>query len=118
MPFIEDLQLRHRPGHNRWEVISPLRYLTQDGEEIVVPAFYLTDLASIPRPVWRLVPRDHPTARRPATLHDYLYTHQTNRFSKAQADRLFYQALREEGMNRVLAWLMWKAVGLFGRGDW
>ncbi|WP_431482154.1 DUF1353 domain-containing protein [Pseudomonas solani] len=71
----------------------------------------------MPRLAWRIVPRDHAQARRPAVVHDYIYTSQTHRFTKEEADRIFQQALIEEGMNRALAWLMWCAVRIGGRGQ-
>lgn len=131
MPFESQLELRHRPGHHRWEVIKPLRYrhytrtpalpsgyYPPASQLIVVPVGYLSDLASVPRLARRLVDSQSPTTRRPAVLHDYLYTDLTHRFTKFEADRMFYDALLEEGTPPLLAWLMWKAVRLGGRGNW
>ncbi len=118
MPFESDLELRSLPRADAWEVTRPLQYFAPDSRLVVVPVGYRTDLASVPRLAWRIVPRDHALARRPAVVHDYLYTHQTHRFTKSEADRVFYDALLEEGMPQPLAWLMWCAVRLFGRGGW
>lgn len=131
MPFESQLELRHRPGHRRWEVIHPLQYrhytltpaLTggyqpRASQLIVVPVGYLSDLASVPRLARRLVDSNNPTTRRPAVLHDYLYTDLTQRFTKRQADRIFYDALRKEGTARPLSLLMWLAVRIGGRGHW
>ncbi|MFC3939168.1 DUF1353 domain-containing protein [Pseudomonas gingeri NCPPB 3146 = LMG 5327] len=118
MPFESDLELRHRPGHTRWQVVRPLQYVTLDGRRIQVPIGYLSDLASVPRLARWLIDREEPAARRPSVLHDRIYTHETHRFTKAEADRIFYDALREEGMNTALAWLMWQAVRIGGRGTW
>lgn len=131
MPFDSPLELRHRPGHNRWEVVRPMGYLRclparaslggyqpDHIQRIEVPAGYLSDLASVPRLARRLVDPQAPNMRRPSVLHDYLYTHQTHRFTKAEADQIFYEALLEEGMGQLLAWLMWQAVRLGGRGNW
>lgn len=118
MPFQSDLELRHRPGHDRWELAKPLGFVTAAGAVITVPAKFRTDLASVPRMVWRVLPRDHPEARRPAVVHDYIYTHLVERFTKSEADEIFHQALLEEGMCKPLAWLMWCAVRIGGRGNW
>lgn len=118
MPFESDLELRHVPGKDRWTLALPLIYRAQDGRLVNVPAGYRSDLASVPRIAWRIVPRDHKAARRPAVVHDYIYTDLTHRFTKAEADKIFHQALLEEGMNRALAWLMWCAVRIGGRGNW
>ncbi|EQM70952.1 DUF1353 domain-containing protein [Pseudomonas tohonis] len=118
MPFKAALELRSLPELDAWETTMPLPYMTQDDRLVVVPTGYRTDLASVPRLAWRIVPRDHAQARRPAVVHDYIYTSQTHRFTKEEADRIFQQALIEEGMNRALAWLMWCAVRIGGRGNW
>lgn len=118
MPFLSELELRHVPGGDAWKVARPLQYRDRLRRLVVVPQGYRTDLASVPRLAWRIVPRDHGPARRPAVVHDYIYTNQTHRFTKAQADRLFYEALLEEGVGQLLAWLMYAAVRLGGRGNW
>ncbi|MOA12474.1 hypothetical protein D3C78_1324690 [compost metagenome] len=96
----------------------PLQYLTRDCRLVVVPAGYRTDLASVPRIAWSLVPRDEEAARRASVLHDYLYTDLTARFTRQEADRIFHDALLEDGMPRALAWLLWCAVRVGGRGNW
>lgn len=131
MPFESHLELRHRPGHYRWEVIKPLTYCHSDPalalpagyqprstQRITVPIGYLSDLVSVPRLARWLVDSQNPSTRRPAAVHDYLYTDLTHRFTKREADRIFYDALIEEGTSRWLAWLMWKAVRIGGQGSW
>lgn len=121
MPFESQLELRHRPGHLRWEVIGPLKYrlpTPRESQLIVVPVGYLSDLASVPRLARRLVDTQGPTIRRPSVVHDYIYTSLTHRFTKREADTIFYNALIEEGTPTPLAWLMWQAVRLGGRGSW
>ncbi|MBX9755181.1 MAG: DUF1353 domain-containing protein [Pseudomonadaceae bacterium] len=118
MPFKSDLELRNRPGQDQWQVSRPLEYLTRGLRLIVVLVGFRTDLASVPRLAWVIVPRDHPKARRPAVVHDFIYTNLTHLFTKAEADQIFYEALLEEGMDKPLAWLMWCAVRIGGRGKW
>lgn len=121
MPFNSDLVVRAVNGAAQWRLTKPLFYrhdTPQGSRVIVVPAGYRTDLASVPRPAWWLVPRDDEQARRPSVVHDYIYTNLTDRFSKAEADRIFYDALLDEGMHKPLAWLMYTAVRIGGRGNW
>ncbi|MHB0817717.1 DUF1353 domain-containing protein [Stutzerimonas stutzeri] len=118
MPFESHLELRHVPGSERWKVVTPLQYRTADGRLVIVPVGYRTDLASVPRLAWRIVPRDHVQARRPAVVHDFIYTHLPHRFTKREADKIFHAALLEEGMSKALAWLMHLAVRIGGRGNW
>ena len=43
-------------GNGIWIVTEPLVYITKQGESISVPAGFPTDLASIPRPLWWILP--------------------------------------------------------------
>ncbi|WP_152219734.1 DUF1353 domain-containing protein [Pseudomonas sp. SCB32] len=118
MPFDSSLDLRSLPLQDAWRVLRPLQLRLADGRLIVVPVGYVTDLASVPRIAWRIVPRDYAPARAPAVVHDYIYTNLTHRFTKAEADRIFYDALLEQGTPKLLAWLMWCCVRVGGRGNW
>lgn len=118
MPFESHLELRHRPGHNRWEVIRELHYRTADGRLIVVPVGYLSDMASVPRLARQLVDPQTPAVRRPSVVHDFVYTDLTHRFTNAEADQILYESLIEEGMGKFMARLIWCAVRLSGRGNW
>ena len=118
MPFESELDLRSLPQRDAWRVLRPLQYRLADRRLIVVPIGYVTDLASVPRIAWRIVPRDYAPARSPAVVHDYIYTNLTHRFTKTEADRIFYDALLEQGAPKLLAWLMWCAVRIGGRGNW
>lgn len=120
MPFLTSLKMESIPpkGENSWRMIEPLVYVTKSNLQIVVPVGYVHDLASVPRWAWRIVRPDHPTARRPSVVHDYIYTDLTKYLTKKEADNIFYEALLEEGTGRVLAWLMWAAVSVGGKGNW
>lgn len=124
MPFLTSLKMESIPpiktdlGEDSWRMIEPLVYVTKSNLQIVVPVGYVHDLASVPRWAWRIVRPDHPTARRPSVVHDYIYTDLTKYLTKKEADNIFYEALLEEGTSRVLAWLMWAAVSVGGKGNW
>lgn len=118
MPFRTELVVKAVMGTKQWQLVRPLMYLTANNQWVTVPQCYRTDLASVPRPVWWLIPRDDECARRPSVVHDFIYTNATDRFTKAEADQVFYDALLEEGMPKPLAWLMYTAVRIGGRGNW
>lgn len=100
-----------RPGH--WVLLNDLIW---DGEErIVVPAGTSTDLASIPRPL-RGILQQNGVSRRPAVLHDYLYSSRS--VTRAQADAIFRQALAAEGMGGLGRFTYWAGVRLGGRFAW
>lgn len=96
-----------RPGY--WLVIAPLVW--DDGRRVTVPAMFETDLASIPRPFRNLfsVNGRH---RRAAVLHDWLYAGQC--LSRADADRLFLDAMEADGVGWAQRWSMYCAVRAAG----
>lgn len=96
-----------RPGY--WLVIAPLVW--DDGRRIIVPAMFETDLASIPRPFRNLFSVNG-KSRRAAVLHDWLYAGQC--LSRADADRLFLDAMAADGVGRAQRWSMYCAVRAAG----
>lgn len=87
-------------------------------ETIVVPAGYVFDWSSIPRPLWSFFPPNYSEARRGAAAHDYIYSHLYWHYDKSFADRLLVNFMKKEGSNRITANLFYFAVGFGGRGGW
>lgn len=48
-----------------------------------------------------------------STVHDYLYSRQV--YGRKECDAIFYEALREEGVAKWRAWLMWAGVRIGGK---
>lgn len=117
MPFLNDLILKVVPG-STWQLAEPLTYNHTHYGLINVPSGFKTDLASVPRIAWRIVNPSTSGTRRPAVIHDYIYNCLTNRFGRKQADKIFYDALRECGTNYLLVNLMYFAVRIGGKGSW
>lgn len=110
--FTTPLDLRAQlPG--RWVLLRDL--IWHDEQRITVPAGFVTDLASIPRP-FRGVLNQNGNSRRPAVLHDWLYSTQT--LSRAAADGIFRTALIAEGMGRIGATVYWAGVRAGGWVAW
>lgn len=80
---------------------------------IQVPAGFVTDLASIPRWLWSVLP-PHGQYAKAAIVHDYLYTKAIG--SKAYADKVFLEGMEVLGVPKRKRKLMYTAVRLFGRG--
>ena len=89
-------------GSRDWVLMAPLVYYTVDWA-IEVPSGFLTDLASIPRVFWPLVPVNG-RHRAAAILHDYLYV--TQPCTRAEADALFLEAMHAGGVR-------WSVLGAF-----
>lgn len=79
-----------------------------DNSLIVVPAGYKTDLASIPRVFWNILPPQQANFIAPAILHDYLYA--TGYASRKYDDDVLYSALRSQGTMWITANVMWLGV--------
>ena len=85
------------------------------GETIDVPVGFLTDFASIPRPLWWLLPRWGKYGNA-AVIHDFCYWEQ--RYSRHRADRIFLEAMKVLGVKPITRSVMFAAVWLFGCFGW
>lgn len=104
------LRLQHEQGQ-RWKTLDPLRYMRTADEIYVVPSGFSTDLDSVPR-----IPVLHAwlkaRATRSAVVHDYLYR---QRYDRAEADAVFFDAMKHEG---VPAWRRWPIYLGVRSGGW
>ena len=98
-----------------WIVKRPFSYHVgsrYSNFKIKIPYGFKTDLASIPRPFWAILPPDGFGYMKPAILHDYLY--QSKMVSRAQADGIFLEAMTVLGVNPFVRGIIHSAVRLFG----
>ncbi|EEM9454573.1 DUF1353 domain-containing protein [Salmonella enterica] len=102
-------------GHYEWRVHEPFAfYLSNDNSDVIeVPAGFVTDLATIPRVFWSLMPPDGKYAKA-AIIHDYLYDNALR--TKREADRIFLDGMTVLGVPRWKRMIMYYAVRLFGQG--
>lgn len=83
---------------------------------IVVPALLIVDGCSIPRFLWRVC--GHPLMPKfwlGMLIHDYLYgntdlTDEEKGMSRKEVDLLFYDLLRDQGIGRIKAGIMYRGV--------
>lgn len=83
----------------------------------VVPANFITDLASIPRILWAFYSPNDTATIRPAILHDYMY-HCDTKYTRREADLIFYYALVCSGVSKFRANKYYYAVRLLGWKFW
>lgn len=112
MPFKSHLIVQEAPSHGEWILHLPLIYQTWQGEEIVVPEGFVTDLASIPWPVRQLVPHNA-KERSPAVIHDYLFVIQDRPLS--EANHIMMDAMIDTGTARHARWLIYAGLMV---GSW
>jgi hypothetical protein len=95
-------------------ISEPLRIMLFSGQEIIIPAGFPTDGASVPRALQSVFSSigDHFLAD---IIHDYLYT--TNLLPRAECDLEFWRwmdLLRPLPKSRLDNWLRYQAVRLGG----
>lgn len=104
-------------GDSEWWLLTesiPTRIGVSD-EVITVPKGFVTDLASIPRLFWSLLPKTGPYMSA-AILHDYLYWDQ--RCTRAEADQIFDIEMKSYGVSETSRSLIFSAVSDFGAAAW
>lgn len=73
----------------------------------------MTDIASVPRILWMLLPPDGKHAKA-TIIHDYLYDNALR--TKAEADRIFLDGVTVLGVPKLKRIVRYLVVKLFGRG--
>jgi hypothetical protein len=79
---------------------------------VVVPRWYVTDFASVPRLFWNIIPPMDPRIAWIAPAHDRCY--ETHELSRSDADDLLYWGMLAAGAGKLSAYAAWSAVRLFG----
>lgn len=100
-------------GASSFRVVEPFRYVDPaTGDEYTVPNAdeHITDLASVPSILLWFVPR-FGRHTLPALLHDQLVDHDLAD-DRERADRIFRDAMGEQGVRLARRWLMWAAVSI------
>ncbi|EMZ2673947.1 DUF1353 domain-containing protein [Salmonella enterica] len=101
--------------HYRWCVYEPFEfYLSDDNSDVIeVPAGFVTDLASVPRIFWTILPPDGKYAKA-AIIHDWMYDNALR--TKKEADKIFLDGMTVLGVPKWKRTVMYWAVRWFGRG--
>ena len=98
---------------------------TVNGTTLTVPVGFKFDLASIPRLLWTFLAPFELSIPAPL-IHDFLYRHHGSppgssaaaAFTRADTDRLFFQAMVDNAVPRLKRRVAWLAVRLFGWVPW
>ena len=115
--FPDALILRKLTGRS-WEVRAPFRYRSvRLTGWITVPAGFTTDLASVPWFARWYVSVDGAHTK-PALVHDFLYAKASGtvfpHVTRREADRVFLEALADQGVAPIKRRLMYAAIRLGG----
>jgi hypothetical protein len=118
--FEGELILTPLPNGKSWKLHQGFSYETDLGALIEVPAGFVTDLASVPRILWPLLP---PFGRYTgaAVVHDWLYSEHRlghGHFARCNADSILLEAMIDLNVGRVTRNLVWIGVRLGGWWAW
>jgi hypothetical protein len=116
--FLTPLRMEVLYGKDRhpYKLFEPLIYMTDEipgMPEILVPAGYQSDFASVPRLFWRLFPPGGPY-RAAAVVHDWLCDVRPKACSHVQAAKVFREAMENLGVGKLTRTAMYNAVRWFG----
>lgn len=103
-------------GRGQYKTVGTTEYVGRT-DRVTIPADFPTDLASVPRLFWALLPPDG-VYEKAAVLHDYLCVrlgdqHETGDPAPITArgtDGLFRRVAREGGTGFITRWLLWTGV--------
>lgn len=99
--------------NSKFELLSDYSYIVKN-REIKVPKGFITDFASVPRifNIFILPYGKHSSA---SLIHDWLYSQDcTLKMKRKEADKIFLEIMKEEGVNIFKRNLMYYAVKVFG----
>ena len=100
--------------NGKFELVGDYVYQIEE-YSIRVPKGFVTDYASIPR-IFRPIVLPYGKHSGASVVHDYLYSKGCNlNIERKKADKIFLEILKEEGVNPILARLMYVAVRIFGK---
>lgn len=100
-----------------WMLESPMIFKAGKRNPLIliVPRGFVTDYASVPRPLRLLLPREG-TYGNAAVLHDYLYWRQD--CTREQSDNIMVIAMMEAGVSESTLRALQLGVRLGGQGSW
>jgi hypothetical protein len=100
-----------------WMLLSPMIATLGKGRPaiVIVPRGFVTDYASVPKPLRLLLPAEGPYGNA-AVIHDYLYWRQD--CTREQSDNIMAIAMKDEGVSSATARAIHIGVRLGGQGSW
>lgn len=126
--FLTPLHVQHLDDGKSWRVLEPFEYHLgrADGEDYVrVPVGFITDFASIPRPLWSAWP---PTGAygKAAVIHDALYQMPfvqqlgggLREVERRETDRIFLEGMIVIGVGWFTRRALYTGVRLGGWRPW
>ena len=114
--FLSDLVVSSMIGtRSTFRLKEDLVYKLNDDFIVTTPKGFVYDGASIPSLLTNILPRFGYKYDRASCLHDWLYAAtNTHNYNRKMCDKIFYEAMLDDKVNKNLAKLMYWAVRVFG----
>ncbi len=102
--------------YNKWQLVENYGYMILE-YTIIVPAGFITDLASTPKILWNIFEPFGKGYLKASVIHDYLYSKDCvyEFMDRKIADKIFLEIMKENGVNFIKRQVMYRAVRLFGK---
>ncbi len=104
----------------RWIVTKDfdIKITRPPGIDILIAEGYITDLASIPRLLWRVIAPFELSITAPL-VHDFFYQYAgCGIYSRKDVDQIFLQLMKEEYVSWWRRTIAYRAVRIFGGSHW
>jgi Protein of unknown function (DUF1353) len=113
--FLTECDLTPLSDGLHWRLKSRLVFRSANIEELIsVPSGFVTDLASVPRLFWNILPPF--CIAQEACVHDWIYRNHT--FSRMVCDVLLYEMMLAERRHWLMRWTIYIGVRLGGWVAW
>jgi hypothetical protein len=113
--FIGVVSFHQNPDGRTFTTDNEFKFVTKAGWVITVPAGTVTDLASVPRIFWTILP-SWGTYTDAAILHDHLYRYQP--CTKREADDVLLEAMIDTNVVPWQRFVIYEGVRLGGYRSW
>lgn len=104
-------------SYRKWIVKTEYHYQLST-RLIIIPVNFISDLASIPRIFWCFLEPSGKNYVRASVIHDYLYSKKSieayKDLSRREADKIFLEVMKIEGVFIFKRYMMYISVRIFG----
>jgi hypothetical protein len=118
LAFLDHIIVRPLLNGIDWELQREVRYATNVGDVIYIPAGFITDFASIPWFFRRIFQPATGKHRRAAVVHDWLYRTSTEPYTKEKSDLIFLEIMKDDGVSKMAREVLYNSVKFGGSSSY
>lgn len=121
--FTKPLKVKFINNGKQFELLESFSYYRENDKDdiIEVPAGFVSDLASIPRIFWNILPPQGAgkglNYSSSCFLHDKPYSADTP-YSRKEADDIFLESMKAVGVSKIVRYTLYYCVRWFGKSHY